>query len=148
MIAGIDYIGITTPFYCTDDKGNFLLHKRSKNCRDEIGVWDAGGGKLEFGQTLEENVIREVEEEYGCKGTILKQLPPYTLLRTHKEIKTHWVAVPFLIKVNPKQVTNNNPEKIDEIRWFTLTTLPSPLHTGFQIALKKYRQLFLIPVKK
>jgi len=30
MISGIDYIGITTPFYCNDGKGNFLFHKRSQ----------------------------------------------------------------------------------------------------------------------
>lgn len=34
---GIDFIGITCVFYCHDGQGNFLMHKRSKNCRDEIG---------------------------------------------------------------------------------------------------------------
>ncbi|HEY4495194.1 MAG TPA: hypothetical protein VI998_04000 [Patescibacteria group bacterium] len=31
MKLGIDYIGISTPFYCNDGQGCFLLHKRSKN---------------------------------------------------------------------------------------------------------------------
>lgn len=135
MKAGINYIGITTPFYCTDGKGNFLLHKRSKNCRDEIGVWDAGGGQLEFGQTPVESVLREVKEEYGCKGTILTQMAPYTLLRTHKGIKTHWIAVPYVILVNTNEVKNNDPEKIDEIGWFKLNNLPTPLHSGMKHAM-------------
>lgn len=140
-VAGIDYIGITTPFYCTD-KGKFLLHRRSTKCRDEVGVWDAGGGKLEFGQTLEESVLREVHEEYGCEGVILEKLPPYTLLREHNGMKTHWVAIPYLIRVDSAHVTNNDPEKIDEIGWFDLDSLPSPLHTGMRHALKTYRILF------
>jgi ADP-ribose pyrophosphatase YjhB (NUDIX family) len=41
------------------------MHCRSKNCRDEQGCWDCGGGSMEFGETFEETVKREVEEEYG-----------------------------------------------------------------------------------
>lgn len=136
MKAGIDYIGITTPFYCVDEKGLFLLHKRSKNCRDEIGVWDAGGGQLEFGQTLEESVLREVAEEYGARGQILEKLPPYTLLRKHDGVKTHWVAIPYLIRVKHDEVKNNDPGKIDEIGWFALDHLPSPLHPGMKHAIQ------------
>ncbi len=57
---GVDYIGVTTSFYCNDGKGNFLLHKRSKNTRDENGRWDPGGGQLEFGEKPEKGVLREV----------------------------------------------------------------------------------------
>ena len=56
MKPGIDYIGVSTPFYCHDGQGNFLFHKRSQKCRDEQGRWDTGSGKLEFGLTVEENV--------------------------------------------------------------------------------------------
>ncbi len=44
MEKGIDYIGVASVFYCSDGKDNILLHKRSRNCRDEIGRWDCGGG--------------------------------------------------------------------------------------------------------
>jgi len=140
MKAGIDFIGITTPFFCHDGHGNFILHKRSNQCRDERGFWDVGGGKLEFGQTLEESVLREVKEEYGCAGIIQNQLPPYTLLRTHQGIKTHWIAIPFLILINPKRIKNNDPYKIDEIGWFKLSNLPYPLHTGLKIVLSNYQK--------
>ena len=61
MKPGVDYIGITTPFYCNDGNGLFLLHKRSKNCRDEHGRWDPGSGQLNFGCTPEKNVLREAK---------------------------------------------------------------------------------------
>jgi 8-oxo-dGTP diphosphatase len=142
MKAGVDYIGITTPFYCNDGKGKFLLHKRSKNCRDEQGAWDPGGGQLEVGLTPEENVLKEVREEYGCAGKIQQALPPYTIFRAHEGEKTHWLALPFFILVNPKKVSNNDPEKIDELDWFTLNKLPKPLHTGFAKVLKTNPEYF------
>jgi len=142
MKPGIDYIGISTPFYCHDGKGNFLLHKRSKNCRDEIGHWDAGSGQLDFGLTPEENVLKEVREEYGCEGEIQERLPAHSILRIHNGIKTHWLAIPFFIRVNQKNVKNNEPEKIDEIGWFTLDNLPKPLHIGFSFTFNHYVEYF------
>jgi 8-oxo-dGTP diphosphatase len=142
MTIGVDYIGVTTPFYCNDGKGNFLLHKRSKNCRDEQGHWDPGGGKLEFGQSLEESVLREVKEEYGCKGVVQEVLPAHSVLRKMNGVNTHWVAVPFFILVDRNKVTINEPTKIDEIGWFKLDKLPKPLHTGFAGTFKKYKTYF------
>lgn len=142
MKIGINYIGITTPFYCNDGKGNFLFHTRSKNCRDEHGAWDPGGGQVEFGESLEESVLREVKEEYGCTGVIQEQLPAHSVLRTHEGVKTHWIAIPFLILVKKSEVINNEPKKIDEIGWFRLNKLPHPLHTGFEFSFNKYRKYF------
>jgi 8-oxo-dGTP pyrophosphatase MutT (NUDIX family) len=142
MKIGIDFVGVTTPFYCNDGKGNFLFHKRSKNCRDEQGSWDGGAGKLDFGATLEENVLREVAEEYGCRGEIQERLPVHDVFREHDGIKTHWVSVPFFIKVDPTEVKNNEPESIDEIGWFRLDALPAPLHAGFKQQFDEFREYF------
>lgn len=142
MEIGADYIGITTPFYCNDGNGKFLLHKRSQECRDEHGKWDPGSGKLDFGLTLEENVLREVEEEYGCIGVIQGVIPAHSILREHNGRKTHWLAIPHFVKVDPHQVKNNEPHKIDEIGWFTLNNLPEPLHTGFKYSFDTYAQYF------
>jgi len=142
MKIGYDYVGVTTPFYCHDGKGNLLMHKRSTQCRDEQGKWDVGAGKLEFGLSLEENVLKEVLEEYGCKGEIQERLPAEDLFRTSDGVKTHWILVPFFIKVNPKEVKNNEPHKIDEIGWFRLDNLPELLHPGFIQGLKNHKNYF------
>lgn len=143
MKPGIDYIGITTPFYCNDGKGNFLLHKRSDKCRDEHGTWDAGSGQLEYGLTPEENVLKEVFEEYGCNGEIQERLPAHSIFREQDGKKTHWLATPFFVKVNPIEAKNNEPEKIEEIGWFSLNDLPEPLHIGFNFTLNNYKEYFL-----
>ncbi len=139
MKIGIDFIGVTTPFICHDGMGNFLLHKRSQHCRDEQGSWDSGSGKLEHGQTIAENVLREIREEYGCEADIQEVLPAIDIFRNIAGINTHWVSIPHIVRVNPNNVKNNEPTKIDELGWFTIHNFPEPLHTGFAFTLKTYR---------
>ena len=142
MDIGFDYIGVSTPFYCHDGEGNLLMHKRSAKCRDEQGRWDTGSGKLESAFSLEENVLKEVEEEYGCRGEIQEQLPAHDIFREQNGKKTHWVAVPFIVKVDRATVRNGEPHKLEELGWFEIDSLPEPLHTGFAHTFKKYRGIF------
>lgn len=135
---GIDHVGISTAFICHDGNGRFLLHKRSQNCRDEQGTWEFGGGKLEYGLTLEENVLREIEEEYGCKAEIQEQLPTYTLMREAGGIKTHWIIVPYIVKVSSEDARIGEPHKMDDMGWFTLDDLPVPLHSGVAHEVKEF----------
>ncbi len=127
---GIDFIGVTCSFVCHDGRGRVLLHKRSQNCRDEQGRWDNGGGAHEFGHSLEGTVRREIKEEYGADVIDLRFVKVYD---AHRQLDdgtpTHWVSVLFAAQVDPKQAKNNEPFKIDDIGWFTLKTLPSPLHS-------------------
>lgn len=139
MIKGVDYPGVCTVFYCHDGQGNWVFHKRSKNTRDEHGAWDTGSGSLEFGLTLEENVLKEVQEEYGCRGIIEEQLAATAVMREWQGNQTHWIAIPFIVRVNPKEVRIGEPEAMDEIGWFALDNLPQPLHTGFAGMLPAYR---------
>lgn len=143
MKPGIDYVGICTPFYCNDGNGLFLLSKRSRNARDEHGRWDPGSGLLELGLTPEQNVVREIKEEYGCKNiTIQEAVPVHTIFRLLNGIKTHWVAIPFFVLVDPKEVRNNEPNKFETFSWFSLDKLPKPLHSGFLSTFKRYQSLF------
>lgn len=132
---GVDHVGVTCVFYCHDGQGNLLMHKRSENCRDERGNWDVGGGSLEFGETFEEGVLREIKEEYCCDVLDLKLIGPYNILRVnHENKKTHWVAILFLAQVDPKQVKIGEPDFMDEIGWFAEGNWPTPLHSNFHLA--------------
>lgn len=136
MKTGIDIIGISTSFYCHNGKGEWLLHKRSDACRDEKGMWDSGGGKLEFGLTLEENVLKEIQEEYCCNALIEEQLPAITLIReTSEGVLTHWIVVPFILLIpdgEEQKVRIGDVEKMSKLGWFSFGSLPHPLHSGFK----------------
>ena len=48
-----------------NEKGDFLLLRRSENSHSNPGKWDLPGGKLAHGEPLEEAIVREVWEETG-----------------------------------------------------------------------------------
>jgi len=49
------------------DNGRILLCRLSKELPEWEGCWTLPGGGLEFGESPEEAVVREVEEETGLK---------------------------------------------------------------------------------
>lgn len=129
---GVDHIGVSASFVIHDGKGRVLLHKRSKNCRDEHGTWDVGGGAIEFGESIEDAMRRELMEELCVQPVDMQFLTMYDAHREHLGIKTHWIVIIYAILVNSSQVRIGEPDKIDEIGWFTSQNLPSPLHSQFQ----------------
>lgn len=127
---GVDYIGVSCVFWLHDGNGKILFSKRSQKCKDEQGAWECGGGSMEFGETFEQAVRREIFEEYGVEPLELEYLMTYNLLREHSCKKTHWVTNVFVARVDPKKVINGEPDKIDELGWFTFDNLPAPLHSA------------------
>ena len=141
MTPGVDYTGISVSFFCHDGAGNFVLTKRSEQCRDEHHTWEVGGGRLEFGEDPREAVLREVLEEYGVRGVIEKELPPVSLIREHQGTKTHWINMPFIIRVPREGVIRGDPVAMAEIAWFRMNALPTPLHSGMQVILDRHGEL-------
>lgn len=133
-LRGFDYIGVTINFIVHDGNGNILLQKRSKNCRDEIGRWDIGGGAVEFGETLDEAVIREIREEYCTEPIKMELNKVFTALRKHEGKQTHWIGINYTVLVDPDTVSIGEPHKADELGWFGLKTLPTPMHSMFPVA--------------
>jgi 8-oxo-dGTP diphosphatase len=52
--------------------GNILIIKRAGSDQVGAGTWEFPGGKLEFGETLEQALMREVKEEVGIDITVEK----------------------------------------------------------------------------
>ena len=128
---GYDHIGISASFVVHDGHGRVLLQKRGQKARDEQGRWDVGGGAIEFGESIDEAVRREIHEELGCDVLDMEFLTVYDAHREHNGHKTHWIAIIHAVKVDPKSVKNGEPDKIETLGWFTSDELPSPLHSQF-----------------
>lgn len=77
MEKGIDHVGITVCYLCHDGQGNVLLNKRGLKARDEQGRWDFGGGGLEFGDTIEATLKKEISEEYCTDVLDFDFMGPY-----------------------------------------------------------------------
>ncbi len=138
---GVSFVGVTASFFCHDGSGSFYLARRSENARDEQGTWDPGGGGLKIGETVEAAVRREVKEEYGADACSIEFLGYDDAFRKLKDgTPTHWLAMRFAVLVDPAEVSICEPEALVEGGWFTLDTLPTPLHSMFPKFLKKYQK--------
>lgn len=138
MQKGVDYTGVAIVFFCHDGKGKVLMNKRTQKCRDEQGRWDIGAGGVEFGVPTEENLRSEIKEEYGATVLDYEFLGFRDVHRENDGKKTHWIGLDFKVLIEPSTVKNGEPHKFDEVKWFTLDTLPSPTHSQLPNFLKKY----------
>ena len=133
MKAGIDYIGVGVVLVCHDGNGRLFLNKRSKKCRDEWGRWDNCGGAMEFGETSDEAMRRELMEEYGCRPVSWQRGEVVEMRKVNeKNEAVHWVHLTFLVEINPDEAHNNEQHKFEEVRWFALDSLPEPRHSWFE----------------
>lgn len=140
MKKGEDYTGIAIVYFCHDGKGGVLLNKRSDNCRDEQGKWDIGGGGLDFGDTVENTLKKEIKEEY-CTDVLSYQFLGYRdVHRENNGKKSHWIALDFKVLVDSSKVKNGEPHKFDSVEWFKLDNLPEPLHSQLPKFVDLYKE--------
>lgn len=138
LVKGVDYTGVTVVYFCHDGKGNLVMAKRSNNTRDEHGTWDIGGGGVEFNETIENTLRKEIKEEY-CTEVIETEFLGYRDVHRSKDGKpTHWIALDFKVLIDPKRVKIGEPHKFDDIGFFQMGKLPSPLHSQLPNFLKLY----------
>jgi 8-oxo-dGTP diphosphatase len=122
LTKGKDYIGVGVgAVFFTNDQ--ILLLKRLT--APEIGFWAIQGGSVEFGETIEAAIHREVWEELGVESEII------TLLGVTNHILPdegqHWVAPVFLMQITAGTPQNMEPHKHEDLQWLPLTALPQPL---------------------
>lgn len=138
MEKGIDYIGVSVGAMIFNNKNQLFLTKRGKKCKNERGHWEAPGGGVKFGERLIDAIKRGMKEEYGVEIDIIEQFPAAD--HTIPNERQHWVPTTFLAKLKsgnkPKIM---EPEKCEEIGWFSLNNLPSPLSIITKIDIKYYK---------
>lgn len=139
MKPGIDYIGVSVGAMIFNNEGRLFLSKRSKNATNERGCWEIPGGKVGFGETLEDAIKREIKEEYGVEIELIKQFPAANHFIPSE--KQHWVPTSFLAKIKKGQEPKIlEPDKCDGIGWFPLNKLPKPLSIITKIDLKHLKK--------
>lgn len=116
-------------------QGKVLLALRRR--APEAQHWGILGGKVEYFETLEDAVRREVKEESGLDVTIQELLCVTDHIIT--EENSHWVSPAYLCEINSGSVEKREPNTIAEIDWFAVDDLPSPLTMTARNALEVYR---------
>ena len=95
-------------------KGGRLLATRRAPEGSMPLLWEFPGGKIEPGESAEDALHRELEEELKLKVVILDSLEPVT----HKDEVNHIRLIPFYCK--PAQEKGPVPIDHVEIRWIKL----------------------------
>ncbi len=119
MEKGRDYIGVGVGAIVVD-RGRVLLLKRRKE--PEAGCWGIQGGAVEFGETIEDAVKRELKEELSVEGELVALLGVTDHILPHAGV--HWVSPVFLARIASGSPKNVERDKHSDLRWFRLDDLP------------------------
>jgi 8-oxo-dGTP diphosphatase len=129
MKAGRDYIGVGVGAVILENDAVLLL-KRKKS--PEAGYWSIPGGRVEFGETVEAAIVREIKEELGCDAQVVMSMGVTNHIVEDEGV--HWVSPRFLVKISgePK---NLEPDVHDDAQWFKISELPPNLTMTTRAAL-------------
>lgn len=92
--------------------GKILLLKRTSTRHTSSNKWQPVSGYLGEREAAEEAVLREVKEETGLAGTIIRAGKIFEVT----DDWGHWVVIPFLVKVESKKV-QFDPREHSEVIW-------------------------------
>jgi ADP-ribose pyrophosphatase YjhB (NUDIX family) len=90
----------------------------------EAGCWNLPGGKVDFGERVEDAIVREIAEEVGVKIVLLRPLGVVQMIGLDDQ---HWVAPIHLAKIVAGEPENRERGKHEAIVWAPLDAPPSPL---------------------
>ena len=122
MKKGVDYIGVGVGAVILDRNGAVFLAKRGKEARNERHKWEFPGGGVEFGETLEQALVREVKEEYDLTIAVERLLDVVDHIIPAE--KQHWVSPTFLCRITNGSPRIREPHKCEQIGWFRLNEIP------------------------
>ncbi len=109
-------------FAVIEREGRYLLARRR-----DIGWWNLAGGGMEYGETVQEALAREVREEIGCAIQIRRLVGVYSKPRKRE------VVLAFLCALAPGSPEPATSEEVSEVAWFVPPEFPADL-------LPKHRQ--------
>ncbi len=118
--------------------GHVLMGRRMSGQRP--GWWGWIGGKLEFGETLQDCARREAREEAGVEVTNLRLLCISSIIVEDQ----HWVDVEFLGDIAAGEPYAAAPDELTEWSWYSLEALPGPIFEPAALALRSYRTGVLV----
>lgn len=118
LVRGRDYIGVGVGAAILNDGNQVLLSLRGPKARNERGKWEIPGGCVEFGETFETAIIREVKEELGITIEVEQLLGIFDHLLPDE--KQHWVSPTFICHIVSGEPKVQEPEKCQKVGWFSL----------------------------
>lgn len=97
--------------------GKALVAKRAATKKFLPGKWELLGGHIEFGETIEEGLKREIREEIHIEVELDQPYYAFTYVR---DTTIHMIEIDYLGTMqNVSQEIRINPEDHSEYRWIS-----------------------------
>jgi len=118
------------------DKANKILLVLRKKA-PKAGSWSLPGGKVDYMETIENAIIREIKEELGVDIEIT-HLVCVTNHILHSE-DVHYVAPTFAVHITNGEVENRDPHALEKVQWFSINEIPENITMTTEYALKQLK---------
>jgi 8-oxo-dGTP diphosphatase len=119
MRVGLDFTGIGVgAVVISPDRRVLLLHLKDLEGSD---LWSIPGGQLLIGESPEEALDREVQEETGIV-VCLKELLGHI---THNGKEGHWISFVYLVTLFKGEPRVSEPQVHNRVEWWPLHHLPN-----------------------
>ncbi len=99
--------------------------------RGDTGTWALPGGTVEWGETLRETLVREMDEEAGIDDVTFDRVSG-TYSRPDRDPRFHAVTIVVRATVGPIVRRPKNAVEIRDAKVVPLDALPSPLAMGMR----------------
>ena len=141
MKKWIDYIWVGCWVLVVNKKHEVLLLKRTDKwnswCHWE---WTRPWWGIEFWETVEEALKREVLEEIWVDIELFGNISYIDDIRKENWIQYHWIWFACFWKILSWELKNLEPEKHSEIKWFSLDNLPEKIANYTMVWILEYRE--------
>ena len=132
-----NYYTVVISSYVIFQRGDRVLFARRCNTGYRDGEYSVPAGHIEEGEFATAAAIREIQEEVGVMIEP-KDLQPAHIMHRHCEDHER-IDFFFTCEKWTGEITNTEPDKCDDIQWFTLEQLPANTIPYIRAALESYR---------
>lgn len=104
-----------------NNENRILIDNRKEEILDEAnGKWEIPGGKIEFGETPEDAVKREILEETGYNVKV-KQIIPYSKVSMweYSDYKQHTVIFFYICELENEKHVEIKDNRINTYKWIS-----------------------------
>lgn len=109
-----------------NEKGEILLQKRK-----DVNKWCVISGHVEFGETIENAILREIEEETNAKARIVRFIGIYSSPASqtyyYKDKTVQYVTSYFEAKLEDKISPDFSNNETQELKFFNAGNIPHDL---------------------
>lgn len=122
LLRGKAFVGVGVGgLIVRQDKVLLLLREKPP----EQGCWTIPGGAIEFGERVEDALLRELREEIGVEVRLITPLGITDQILLSEG--SHWVCLRFLVEIVKGTPENRCPQSHSRMNWFSLKALPGNL---------------------